>query len=176
MEIWKDIKDYEGLYQISNLARVRSLERTMVLPTGGMFHILERIMVQKKNKGYWVVGLSKKSKKFTAKVHRLVAFHFIPNPENKRQVNHLFGKDDNRATSLEWATGSENMSHSFRVGTHVSPACKGEKNGQSKLTEENVREIRNSEIKSTRKLAKKYSVSNILISKILNFKIWQHVS
>jgi hypothetical protein len=173
MENWKDIQGYEGLYQISDLGRVKSVDRTKILPTGGLQHLPETIMKLHNNKGYWIAKLSKKSKIFSAKVHRLVAQHFHENPENKPEVNHLNGKDDNRAISLEWATKSENMQHSFRVGTHVSPACKGEKNGQSKLTREQVENIRNKySNSSTRKLAAEYGVSNILISKIVNNKIW----
>ena len=179
MENWKDIKGYEGLYQVSDLANIKSLDRTMILPTGGLLHLKEKLLKQKKRKrdGYWTVGLSKKSKIFTAKVHRLVAIHFIENPENKPQVDHLFGKDRNAAVDLRWATGSENMQRSFDIGTHVSPACKGERNGNSKLTDDIVREIRLSHPgKSQVELAKEYNVSKVLIGRVVNLKNWTHVS
>ncbi len=75
------------------------------------------------------------------RIHRLVAKAFLPNPENKPEVNHKFGKkSDNRAESLEWATRSENMTHRFRV---LYPGSrKGENCNWSKLTDEAVRDIR----------------------------------
>lgn len=175
METWQPIKNYEGLYEVSDLGNVKNVARKIILPTGGELFLKEKILRQRKNRGYCIVNLCKNSKKFSAKVHRLVAIHFIDNPENKHQVDHLFSKEDNRAASLVWATGSENMRRSFKVGTHVSPACKGEKNGRSKLTRFQIWEIRKKYAQSsTRKLAAEYGVSNILISKIVNFKIWNY--
>jgi hypothetical protein len=107
-EIWVPIQGYEGLYEISNMGRVKSLNynrqgiEQLLLPTSDKNGYLKVTLY--KNKG------SRKS------IHRLVAFAFIPNPENKPQVNHIWGKvDDNRASQLEWSTGSENMKHSFDV-------------------------------------------------------------
>lgn len=134
-------------------------------------------MKQRKRKrdGYWVVNLSKSGIKYTKKIYRLVALHHIDNPENKPEVDHLFGKDKNDANSLRWATKSENMQRSFDVGTHISPACKGQSNGRAKLTVVQVADIRNNYSKSsTRKLAAEYGVSNTLISKIVNNKLWNH--
>lgn len=178
MEQWKDIKDYQGLYMISDIGRVKSLGRTMILPTGGILNLKERILRQRVNKGYMIVGLSKRSKKFSVKVHRLVAEAFIENPENKKQVNHKFGnKKDNRVISLEWATGHENMKHSFANGFHVSPAKKGESNGRSKLTNSKVKRIRALSLqgKSLRVLGEKYKVSSTLIAMIIKRKAWSHV-
>lgn len=85
-EIWKDIDGYKGLYQISNLGRVKSLRQN-------------RIMKPSSNeKGYLRVGLTKNKEYKTVKVHRLVAIAFISNPHNKSEINHINNiRNDNRA-------------------------------------------------------------------------------
>lgn len=106
-EEWKDIKDYEGLYQVSSLGNVRSL-----------YYNKERILADRFNKtGYLSVILSKKGKYKSFKVHRLVAQAFIPNLDNKPQVNHIDGnKKNNNVNNLEWVTIKENINHSWRTG------------------------------------------------------------
>lgn len=110
-EVWKDIKGYEGLYQVSNLGRIKSLPRKRTIKT-------ERILSPKFNKGgYLEVALCKNSKYKMCRVHRLVASAFIQNPENKREVNHIDGnKLNNKADNLEWVTPSENIRHAFKTG------------------------------------------------------------
>ena len=117
MELWKDIKGYEGLYQVSNLGRVKSLKNKSN-------HINEIILKQGKDrkKGYMNVSLSVNSKTKTFKVHKLVATHFIPNIDNKLQVNHKNGdKSDNRVINLEWVTCKENIKHAWNNNLcHIS--------------------------------------------------------
>lgn len=109
-EIWKDIEGYEGLYQISSLGRVRRIK-------GGKGTASGRILKSFANSGYFFVGLYVNSKQKHIGVHRLVAEAFIPNPDNKSEVNHINGnKHDNRIVNLEWVTPSENMQHAWRTG------------------------------------------------------------
>lgn len=102
-EVWKDIEAYEGLYQISNLGRVKSLYTNTILKGC------------KDKKGYLKVILCKNSIKSTKKFHRLVAESFIPNPENKPEVNHIDeDKTNNKVSNLEWMTTKENSNHGTR--------------------------------------------------------------
>jgi hypothetical protein len=99
-EIWKDIEGYEGLYQVSNLGRIKSLN----FKRSGK----EGILKSNPEGGYCAVTLSHK-RRGVFYIHRLVATAFIPNPENKPEVNHInHNKRDNRASNLEWVTQSEN--------------------------------------------------------------------
>jgi len=118
MEQWEDIKGYEGIYQVSNIGEIKKLETKMPMPYGGFRLDKEKILVKAVcKKGYYNIGLSKSNKKSSYKVHRLVALAFIPNPENKPQVNHKNGvKTDNCVGNLEWCTGSENVKHSYKNG------------------------------------------------------------
>ena len=101
---------------MSNLGRVRSLERDVYFPNGTIHRIKEKILVPVlDNKGYQFVGLHKNGKRKDMKVHRLVAMAFIPNPENKPMVNH---KDENPLNNcvdnLEWCTASYNANYGTR--------------------------------------------------------------
>lgn len=115
-EIWKDIKNYEGLYQISNLGNVKSVKRYRNAGTGNYLQ-KEKIISQFDVRGYKQVRLCKDKKYKNFSVHRLVAKAFIPNTEEKEQVNHINGiKSDNRLDNLEWCTQSENQIHAYRTG------------------------------------------------------------
>jgi hypothetical protein len=116
-EIWKDIKDYEDLYQISNLGNVERLP-AKVIYRGDAIRNHKGCLLKPNilSNGYKYQDLSKDGIRKRYLVHRLVAIAFVPNPENKPEVNHKYGdKLDNRATELEWSTRAENNLHSFRV-------------------------------------------------------------
>lgn len=105
-EIWKDIVNYEGLYQISNLGRVRSLHWNNTNET--------RLLTPFDNDGYVRIGFRHNRKLKNFLVHVLVATAFIPNPENKPEVNHKDGnKKNNCVCNLEWVTKKENKRHAI---------------------------------------------------------------
>lgn len=107
MEIWKDILNYEGLYQVSNYGNIKSLNR--INRNGKTVH--EKILSQAKStSGYLQVNLSKDNEVKIFQVHRLVAVAFIDNPDNKPQVDHIDNnKHNNHVKNLRWVTGKENM-------------------------------------------------------------------
>ena len=116
METWKNIKGYEGLYQVSNMGRVKGLERKVRHWRGGERIQKERILKPIADRcGYQVVNLHTGGKQKKFAVHRLVCEAFCENPENKPEVNHINeNKTDNRASNLEWCTRIENVNHGTR--------------------------------------------------------------
>lgn len=122
-EIWKPIKEYEDSYAISNLGNVKSLERKVNSRWGKFRTIKEKILKPAITRdGYYYVDLKSHQKSNKQRINRLVAQAFIPNPENKPQVNHINGiKTDNRVENLEWTTQSENQKHAFATGLNISP-------------------------------------------------------
>lgn len=117
LEIWKDIKNYEGLYQISNFGRIKSLAKKRI--NGTNFYIQkEKIMKpQLKNKRYLGIALVKNKIYKNFLVHRLVAEAFIDNPYALPQVNHIdCNKLNNNINNLEWCTQEQNLNHALRNG------------------------------------------------------------
>ena len=114
-EIWKDVQGYEGLYQVSNLGRVKSLGRNVKKPLlkSGYCWQEERILKPHKTKyGYLNVRLCKDSRTKDFQIHRLVAIAFIPNPENKPQIDHINAdKTNNTVNNLRWVTCKENINN-----------------------------------------------------------------
>ena len=111
-EVWRDVKGYEGLYQVSNMGRVKSLERKDRFGRVIKERILEPAVT---HNGYLRVGLHVDGKRKMLRVHRLVCEAFHENPDNKSEVNHVNeNKTDNRACNLEWSTRTENCNHGSR--------------------------------------------------------------
>jgi len=160
-EIWKDIKDYEGLYQVSNFGRVKSIYRIRIQ------HINEF--------GYYRIVLSKNSKLKTFSTHRLIAEVFLENPNNLPEINHKDGnKQNNCVSNLEWCTSSYNQIHAFKTGLQI-PQC-GIQRYNAKLTETQILEIRQLKDKHTQtEIGKMYGISFQHVSDIQNKKKWKHI-
>ena len=154
-EQFLDVVGYEDIFQISNTGRVFSKRTNKILK----HHVAKS--------GYCTLATRIGGRNGTAhtfKIHRLVAIAFIPNPDNKPEVNHLDGnKSNNNVTNLKWSTGSENVQHSFDTGLHIPHM--GTNMYNSKLSEEDVRAIRLS-TKSTIELGIEYGVHHTQISRV----------
>lgn len=128
-EVWKDIEGYEGIYQVSNLGRVRSLDRLVpaacALSKGKqVVNYLRKGVILKPHiagkSGYQYVGLSIGDKPKYYSVHRLVAKAFIPNPDNLPEVNHIDEDHlNNQADNLEWVTHIQNEHHGTKIKRSV---------------------------------------------------------
>ena len=121
-EIWKDIPQYEGLYQASSIGRIRSIDRKITQTANGgnvKFSYMKKGRVLKQtvqNGNYQMVSISINGKHRECTVHRLVASAFIDNPLNYRDVNHKNGnKTDNRVENLEWVSHGDNIRHSYHT-------------------------------------------------------------
>lgn len=161
-EEWRPIDGYDG-YQISSFGRVKSLKFKQP-------HIMKPII---NTRNYLTIHFRVKNKIYTRTIHRLVAKAFLPNPDNKPQVNHIDGcKINNAVSNLEWVTNAENMQHAFNTGLNHS--C--ENKPQSKLTAEQVLYIReNPDTLSQGELAKKFHVGHTTINDIQTGKKWKRV-
>lgn len=174
IELWKEIAGYEGYYEVSSLGNVRTIPRTYTHPKKGIRCIKQHIVNKRVDKnGYILTSLSKDGKSKTFKAHRLVANTFIPNPENKPQVNHKFGvKSDNRAHQLEWSTNLENSRHARKIGLIKQS---GEENKFSKLNNAQVLEIYNSNL-TTVELAEMYNTCRSNVYHIKRGLSWTHIT
>ena len=130
-EIWKDIPGYENLYQISNLGRVRSLDRQWKQKhySGNDSHYLLKGKILKiredKNTHYLYIGLTKNKKQTKYSIHKLVAMTFLERKENENYINHLDNnKYNNRVDNLEWCTQSHNIKYAYDNKTKIPPHMK----------------------------------------------------
>ena len=122
-EVWKPVKGYEGIYEVSSLGRFKSLERDVESTFYGRprtLHLKEKILKQQQHpKGYMLISIGTGEDKVTLKMHRVVAEAFIPNPHNLPEVNHKNEQpDDNRVENLEWCDHAYNNAygnHGYRI-------------------------------------------------------------
>lgn len=164
MEIWRDIKGFNGAYKVSNLGNVYSdhkkSEKKQSIDEGG----------------YHLVILYLNGKQHNCLVHRLVAEAFIDKPDGKDYVNHKDGnKSNNEVSNLEWTTRSENEQHAYDTGLRTV----GEDRYNAKLSNEDVEWIKENYIPRHKEfgqsaIARKFGVSQQNISNIVNGKRWKH--
>lgn len=128
MEVWKDVKGFDGLYQVSNYGQVKRLAKKVYQKSGVYATYKTKILKQETVKGYKRVSLSKENLVTRITVHRLVALTFIENNENKPQVNHIDGdKTNNHVCNLEWCTANENEKHSYLFLGKITNGIKSRK-------------------------------------------------
>lgn len=183
-EKFKDIKNYEGLYQISNYGRVKSF---YYFNKNGICryepHIIKNI---KQKDGYCFNALYKNRIKKQFKTHRLVAMTFIPNQYGLPQVNHIdCNRSNNNVNNLEWCTASYNTKYAYKMGNRTMPQklkemiknFKGEKNPNCKLKGKDVIDIREKINKGIpiKEIAKQYNLNSDYLYLIKNRKIWKEI-
>jgi predicted XRE-type DNA-binding protein len=177
-EIWRDIPDYESLYQVSSWGRIKSLDK-YIFRRNKQVLIRGKILKLNKNvKGYLRVCLFRNNKRRGYYIHRLVLMVFNRSPKDNEECNHKDGdKSNNHLSNLEWMTHYDNMLHCREV-LNVKVDNRGEKCGNSKLKEEQVKEIRDL-LKcgklTQKEIAKIYKVKNNTISYIKTGKTWKEV-
>lgn len=177
-EIWKDIKGYEGLYQVSNLGRVKSLKRITKIPNAKRIE-KEKILKSHVNKesGYIYVILCSKGKTKGFRVHRLVAQTFIPNPNNLPQVNHKDEyKSNNCVDNLEWCSSKYNNNYGNK-------RIKSQKARYKKIIQCDLEGNYIKTWNSIKQASEVLNISNTSISKCLNNKrnkagnyIWKDIN
>lgn len=167
-EFWRDIDGYEGVYQISNFGRIKSIERG---------NRKEKILKPSPNThGYLKVTLSRFNVKKDCIIHQYVATYFVENPYFLSQINHKDGdKRNNFYGNLEWCTQSENTKHAYNNRLILHRVGEGIIN--SKLTDDQICEIRKYRSDGLKliDISKKFGVSISTISMICNRKIWTHI-
>jgi hypothetical protein len=172
-EAWKDVVGYEGLYGVSNTGKLRGLY--------DVWRKSDLMGLSKDTHGYYYQGLHKDGKNSNHRIHRLVAIAFIPNPENKPQVNHINGvKTDNRVENLEWVTSKENHIHAVKMGLRTFGCITGENSTSSKLKDKDILDIRaeyskNPCVATKRTISAQYNVTIQCIHYIVNRISWKHI-
>lgn len=117
-EVWKDVPSFHGILQVSNTGKVKRLARYRNCKSGGTAYMPEKVLkLSVSTYGYYKFCISVNTKKYDLLLHRLVAEAFVPNPENKPEVNHISGfKLNNSPENLEWVTTAENIQHAQVIG------------------------------------------------------------
>lgn len=168
-EAWKPITGYEGLYEVSNYGKVRSLDRFVPDNKNGKHLKGQLIKAFLGNIGYYGVGLFKNSSGRRFLVHRLVGVHFIENPRNLPFINHIdCDQLNNHYSNLEWCTNKENIHHALLNG--LMPI--GERHYRTRITDADLGFIRrlHEEGKTQKEIAVQFSVDPSCISRYINRK------
>lgn len=177
-EIYKSIPNYEGFYEISNFQNVKSLSRVITRKNGQKVRLKEKILKPAiGGRGYLSVVLCNDERQRSECIHMLMAKTFIPNPENKKEINHINAiTTDNRIENLEWVTHKENMIHAKKLG--LIEYKKGQDHYSSKLVDSDVIKIKkmlSEKIYSYSQIAKVFNVDKSQISRINSGKTWSHI-
>lgn len=161
--MWKAVINYEGVYEVSTDGFIRSLNYKKT-------KTIRNLLPSQDGKGYLRTALMKGGKLSTIKLHREVAKAFIPNPENKPQVNHINGiKTDNCVENLEWCNNSENITHAYKIG--LAKSKNGDGFHRTKYSDEFVLKLHKELLSGTpkRELSRKYNIPrSVFKRKILN--------
>jgi hypothetical protein len=172
-EIWKPVPEWENLYEVSNLGNLRSVSRTI----RNRYYEGQLLKLISGKSGYMYASLKDRSndRQCLALAHRLIAKVFIPNPDNKPQVNHIDGNKSNiGTTNLEWCTVSENAIHAFKTG--LRRGKRGTESHLALLDEQAVRFIKINEYNLPQKiLSQIVGISESQVHRIINNKRWKHV-
>lgn len=179
-EEWRDVVGfYADRYEISSKGNLRTkpyLKKTRNMG-GPIAYWTKSIVIKPANaEGYWQVVLSKDKKRKTIKLHILVAQAFIPNPDNKPQVNHKDSlRSNNCVENLEWATAQENVQHSYDSGSNSNA---GDLHPRRVMSEAIVREMRNLKAlgKKIADIARHYGLKYHTVQKAISGKNWGHVT
>jgi len=171
-EEWRDINDFDG-YEVSNLGNIRGKDRLRKGKHGLRLTNGQPMKQVFNKKGYPEVRFRKEGT-HTRLVHRLVAKAFVPNHDNKSQVNHIDGnKLNNRADNLEWVNNSENQKHAYKLG--LQPSRAGENNSKAKITDKDVTLLKNL-YNSGMSISQVSDITNInlnIIRQIIYGKTWK---
>jgi hypothetical protein len=172
-ETWKSIDGYKGIYEVSNLGNVRSIDRISYENKYPRKLHGKTLSAGLSGQGYYSVILYKNKSHISIRVHRLVAFAFLENKNGYAEVNHINGhKTDNRACNLEWCTREYNIKHAIKNG--LFEGKKGENHPATKLTNNDIFLIRKSK-DSIKELSIKYNITKVSIRNIRNKKTWKHI-
>jgi ribosomal protein S10 len=179
-EVWRSVKGFEGVYEVSNLGNVRRLDT--LVPFSGTLALRRgrQLKLTRNSKGYLTIILCFGGKRKTFSVHRLVADAFILNVPGLTQINHIDGNTfNNREDNLERCTPGYNQLHAYQTGLKG----RGSKSGMAKLNEAQVREIKKEleactekfKNRTYKRISERYSVTKSTIKWIDKGRTWRHV-